>query len=131
MDTATSANRRGESRLRYNWPVWISLDAGHDRVIQGQMVDLNSHAAAFTFRTHEAQPWVNQNISTRFGVPQGTPDAAFEVVDFIRHGHIHRVDQPNPFVWRVVMQFHEPLPFRPADSAADADRNDELETATA
>ncbi len=71
MDTATSANRRRESRLRYNWPVWISLDSGHDRVVQGQMVDLNSHAAAFTFRTHEAQPRVDQRLSTRFAVPQG------------------------------------------------------------
>jgi hypothetical protein len=113
MEMLTSQNRRAESRLRYTWPVWISLDSNHDKIIQGQMVDLNSHAVAFTFRTHEGQPWVNQPLTTRFGVPQGAPDEAFEVVDFIRHGHIRRVEQPNPFVWRVVMELHEPLPFKP------------------
>ena len=117
METTASGNRRTESRLRYNWPIWVSLDDNHDRVIQGQMVDLNSHAAAFTFRTHDGQPWVNQRLSTRFGVPHGGRDAAFEVQDFIRHGHVYRVEQPNSFVWRVVMQFNEPLPFKPGHTA--------------
>jgi hypothetical protein len=131
MDTNASANRRRESRLRYTWPVWISLDSSHDRVVQGQMVDLNSHAVAFTFRTHDGQPWVNQPLTTHFGVPQGTPDAAFELVDFVRHGHVHRVDQPNPFVWRVVMQFHEPLPFRPGELADESCPHDEPAAAVA
>jgi hypothetical protein len=96
------------------------MDSGYDKVIQGQMVDLNSHAAAFTFRTHDGQPWVNQPLTTRFGVPQGEPDAPFEIRDFIRHGHVQRVEQPNPFVWRVVMRFHEPLPVHPGVSPMEA-----------
>ncbi len=117
MDNKAAANRRSEDRLRYNWPVWINVDPGSDRVIQGQMVDLNSHAAAFTFCCHEGQPWVHQHLTTRFAVPQGGPDSPFEIADLIRDGHVHRVDQPNPFLWRVVMQFREPLPFKPAQAA--------------
>ncbi len=131
MDSNISQNRRSEDRLRYNWPVWINVDPSTDRVIQGQMVDLNSRAAAFTFHTHETQPWVHQHLTTRFGVPQGGPDAAFEVVDFIRDGHIHRVERPNPHLWRVVMQFREPLPFKPAQAAGSGDQVAEPELAMA
>jgi len=119
MDTKGSRDRRSEGRLRYHWPVWVSDNPANDRVIQGQMVDLNSRAAAFTLHTNDGQPWVHQRLTTRFGVPRYNQEGAFDVVDLIREGHVDRVERPNPSVWRVVMQFHEPLPFKPCPSTAD------------
>jgi hypothetical protein len=124
MDTNVSRERRSEGRLRYQWPVWISDDPGNDRIIQGQMVDINSQAVAFTFRTNDGQPWVNQHLTTRFGVPKYDQEGAFDVVDFIREGHVHRVERLNPSIWRVVMQFHESLPFHPAQEATDQVESD-------
>ena len=119
MDKSTSGDRRFERRLRYNWPVWFTDERESDRVFQGQMVDINSSAAAFTCRTHEGHPRVDQRLTARFGVPRYGEEEAFEMIDVVREGHVHRVEQPNPFVWRVVMQFHQPLPFSPGHHQAD------------
>jgi len=124
MDTKASGDRRSESRLRYQWPVWVSDDPRNERIIQGQMVDINSRAAAFTFPTRDGQPWVHQRLTTRFGVPRYGQEGAFDVVDFIREGHIHRVERLNASAWRVVVQFHEPLPFNPAQSMAGCPDHD-------
>jgi len=90
-----------------------------DRVIQGQMVDLNSRSAAFTLATHDGHRWEHQRLITRFGVPQVGPQGQFQVVDLVREGHIYRVERPNPHTWRVVLHFHAPLPFRPGEHSED------------
>lgn len=126
MEQNGSGERRSEPRLRYNWPVWVSEDMAHDRVIQGQMVDLNSRSAAFTLATRDGHRWQNQRLTTRFGVPQVGPEGQFEVADLVREGHIYRVEQPNPSTWRVVINFHTPLPFRPGECG---DLQDSLEQA--
>ena len=109
-----NADRRAEQRLRYHWPVWFAED--FDGVLtQGQMADISSTAAAFTCYTHEWEPYPGQEITARFGVPRNAPEEAFEVADFVRTGHVRRVDNVNRHLWRIALQFTEPLPLRPAE----------------
>jgi hypothetical protein len=42
------------------------------------------------------------------------------MVDFVRSGRVCRVDGVHGALRRVVVQFAEPLPFRPADRACAA-----------
>jgi hypothetical protein len=39
------------------------------------------------------------------------------MANFARSGHISRVDEVNSYLRRVVVQFAEPLPFRPGEQA--------------
>jgi hypothetical protein len=39
------------------------------------------------------------------------------MTNFTRSGHISRVDEVNSYLRRVVIQFAEPLPFRPGEQA--------------
>ena len=44
--------RRREQRLRYHWPVWFAEDF-NEMLLQGQMVDVSSGGAAFTYYADE------------------------------------------------------------------------------
>lgn len=118
----TNNERRREQRLRYHWPVWFAEDF-NGALSQGQMVDISSTAAAFTCRTNEHYPYVDQYLTTRFSVPRFQPGGAFDMANFTRSGRICRVDGINRFSRRIAVQFAEPLPFKPgeqADSEPDA-----------
>jgi hypothetical protein len=52
-------------------------------------------------------------VTARFSVPRYAEDDAFDMVDFVRSGHVYRVDGVNNALRRVVLQFTEPLPFEP------------------
>ncbi|MFH1613549.1 MAG: hypothetical protein ABIG61_00485 [Planctomycetota bacterium] len=103
--------RRGEKRLRYHWPIWFAENI-NDVLQQGQMVDISSQAAAFTCYADQC-PYPSQNLGMRFSVPLYHPDDTFDLQNFIRQGHIQRIDQINPFLRRIVVRFTEPLPFQP------------------
>jgi hypothetical protein len=107
------AERRMEKRLRYNWPIWFGEDF-NGTLTQGQMVDVSSSGASFTCYA-DGCPSTGGHITARFSVPcHGTEDA-FDLENFMRGGHVCRVDELSPFVRRVALQFNEPLPFKPGE----------------
>lgn len=119
------SERRTESRFRYHWPVWYSAEPHHGEVSQGQMVDITSNAAAFTCYADYQCPHPSQYLATRFSVPRYGDDGSFDMSDFVRTGHVYRVDSVSDHLRRVVVRFNEPLPFSPANEeeravAADA-----------
>ncbi len=105
--------RRIEKRLRYNWPIWFAEDFS-ESLTQGQMVDISSSDAAFTCYA-DSCPRVGDHITARFSVPRYGAGEAFDLENFLRSGHICRIDELSPFVRRVAIQFGEPLPFKPGE----------------
>jgi hypothetical protein len=81
------------------------------------MVDVSSKGAAFTCHDDGSCPSLGQHITTRFSVPRLGPEESFDMTNFTRSGHISRVDEVNSYLRRVVIQFAEPLPFRPGEQA--------------
>ena len=114
MGAATE--RRTEQRLRYYWPIWFAENLDEE-LSQGQMVDISSSAAAFTCHADNSCPYVGQPITARFSVPRYGPDDCFDMANFDRSGRILRIDEVNNFLRRVVVQFAEPLPFKPGEQA--------------
>ncbi len=126
-----TAERRTEQRLRYYWPIWFAEDF-NEVLSQGQMVDISSSGAAFTCHADNSCPYIGQHITARFSVPYFGPDDSFDMANFTRSGHISRIDEVSSFLRRVVIQFAEPLPFRPgeqADGESESDAERTLETA--
>jgi hypothetical protein len=118
--------RRTEERLRYHWPIWFAENV-HEELWQGQMTDLSSQAAAFTCHADQRCPYPGQYITARFSVPQYGHDGAFEMLDFVRSGHVGRVDEVNSVLRRVALHFAEPLPLRPGEQAAAETEEEALE----
>ena len=119
--------RRGEQRLRYHWPIWFAEDF-NEVLSQGEMVDISSNAAAFTCRADGNCPYPGQHITARFSVPRFGEDDSFDMANFIRPGHISRVDNVNSFSRRVAIQFAEPLPFKPGEQAgSESDAQQQLD----
>ena len=111
---SNQVERRAEERLRYNWPIWFAQDFNNEVLSQGQMVDISSGGASFTCYADKC-PHSGQNITARFSVPRYGREDSFDLENFVRAGHICRVDQLSPFVRRVAVQFAEPLPFKPGE----------------
>ena len=107
----TNTERRSEKRLRYNWTVWFAENF-NEMLTQGQMVDVSSGGAAFTCYADKC-PYPGQALTARFSVPRYGQDDSFNMNNFIRSGHVCRVEQVSPYVRRVAMQFAQPLPFKP------------------
>jgi len=118
--------RRAEERLHYHWPIWFAEDVNGE-LGQGQMTDISSRAAAFTCRADYQCPHPGQHLTARFSVPRYGDDGAFDVADFVRWGHISRVDEVNSVLRRVTMHFGEPLPFRPGEQENPLEPAEEFE----
>ena len=110
----TITERRSETRLRYNWPIWFAENF-NEILIQGQMVDVSSGGAAFTCYADKC-PYPGQALTARFSVPRYGDDNSFNMHNFIRSGHVCHVEQISPYVRRVAVQFAQPLPFKPGQS---------------
>lgn len=117
-----TSERRTERRLNYHWPIWFAEDF-RGELSQGQMADLSSRAAAFTCYADERCPHPGQYVTARFSVPRYGPDESFDLNDFVRGGHVCRVDGVNRALRRVVLQFTEPLPFHPGEQTALLDES--------
>jgi hypothetical protein len=105
--------RRREKRLSYHWPVWFAEDFA-DVLSQGQMVDISSSGAAFTCY-HDHCPNEGQYITTRFSVPKYGQDNSFDLENYVRSGFIRRIENINPFMRKIAIQFAQPLPFKPGE----------------
>ncbi len=108
--------RRTEQRLRYHWPIWFAEDFDQE-LSQGQMVDISSSAAAFTCYTDNGSPYLGQRITARFSVPRFGVDDSFDMASFTRSAQICRIEDVNPFLRRIAVQFAEPLPFKPGEQS--------------
>ncbi len=120
-----TTERRMEQRLYYHWPVWFAQDVNGD-LSQGQMVDLSSRGAAFTCYADDRCPYPGQHLTARFSIPQYGQGDSFDMVDFVRSGHVCRVDGVNSALRRIAVQFFEPLPMRPGEQAARFGQSDEV-----
>ena len=120
---STTHERRAEERLRYHWPIWFAEDFGGE-LAQGQMADISSRAAAFTCYANEQCPWPGQYVTARFSVPRYGEDDSFDMVDFVRSGHVSRIDGVNSALRRIVLQFAEPLSFRPGEQQPSPGQDD-------
>jgi hypothetical protein len=114
---ANANDRRLEGRLKYHWPVWYA-DTGNEQVVQGQMIDVSSQAAAFTC-CDDFFPYEDQWVTARFSVPHYGEDQSFHMTDYIRTGHIARIERGSDHMNRVVMQFHQPLDFKPGEQQVE------------
>lgn len=114
---------RTEERLRYHWPIWFAEDLNGE-LLQGQMADLCSQGAAFTCYVDDHCPHPGQHIAARFSVPRYGQDGSFDMVDFVRSGHVCRVDGVNNLLRRIAVQFNEPLPFHPGEQEASFEENE-------
>ena len=112
---AEVVERRREKRLRYNWPVWFAANFDGE-LSQGQMENISSSGAAFTCYTDKC-PYNEHKITARFSVPLYDENNSFDLENFVRDGRICRIDEVSPFVRRVAVEFAEPLPFKPAETA--------------
>jgi hypothetical protein len=108
-----TVERRREKRLNYQWPVWFAEDF-NDVLSQGQMFDLCSGGAAFTCYA-DACPYEGQYITTRFSIPRYGQDNLFDLENCIRSGFVRRVENINPHVKKVAIQFAESLFFKPGE----------------
>ena len=86
-----NTERRREQRLRYHWPIWFAEDF-NGILNQGQMVDISSTGAAFTFRGENEKPYPGQELTARFSIPRFGPDDSFEMANFVRTGQVCRVE---------------------------------------
>lgn len=106
--------QRSEQRLRYHWPIWFA-EHFDEELSQGQMLDLSSTGAAFTCYDDGSCPYPGQQITARFSVPRYGPNDSFDMANFVRLGHICRVDGVNRFLRRIAIRFAKPLPFKPGE----------------
>ena len=64
------------------------------------------------------------NAQRRPRIATDGADGAFNVVDFIRSGHVCRVEVVNHTLRRIAMQFFDPLPFRPGEQEMELEQDD-------
>jgi hypothetical protein len=106
--------QRTEQRLSYRWPVHFIKD-DQEKTIPGQIVNVCSQAIAFLCHADENRPHLGQLLTTSFGVPHFNHNNSFDTVLFNRTGRVCRLDELSSQVNRVVVQFTEPLFFKPGN----------------
>ena len=105
--------KRSEKRLSYGWPMWFCRENDKE-FVQGQMVDVSSTHAAFTYNSQFC-PEAKEVLVARVNVPEYTSEDEFEVKDFTRFCTVFRVDRMNPLLRLIVVKFTAPLPFKPGE----------------
>jgi len=109
--------RRRESRLRYQWPIWFAEDFAKT-VSQGLMVDVSSGGMAFTCDDRESCPQPGQRLITRFSIPRLEANEFSDMTSFTRTARVCRVEKVNRSLCRVAVQFDEPLSLKPCEQAS-------------
>jgi hypothetical protein len=109
--------RRREERLQYQWPVWFADDF-EKTISQGLMVDISSGGIAFTCKRDRDYPQTGQRLMIRFSIPRFDQTDRAASVSFTRSGRICRVDMVRPLLYRIAVQFDQPLTLKPAEQAS-------------
>ena len=120
METGSYNEQRKEKRMSCEWPIWF-FDDCDTRIIQGQLVDITSKAAAFTYYTHEKLLLPDQRIITHFSMPFYGLSNSFAIRDFIRSGHILNIYQINDLIYRITTEFEDVLSFKPGEQTSGED----------
>jgi hypothetical protein len=106
-------NERREKRLRYQWTVLFT--AGSNKTVsEGLMVDVSSGGIAFRCPVGENCPKVGEQVVTHFSIPADKLYDPLSMNSFTREGRAVRVDELNPFLRHIAIEFDEPLPLKPA-----------------
>ena len=117
---------RAERRLHYHWPVRFAEDFGRP-LRQGQMLDISSTGGAFTCYADDNCPYAGKDLVAHFSVPRFDTG----MIRFTRSARVCRVEDVNPFLRRVAVQFSEPLNFRPGEqTATEAESRKKLKAVT-
>jgi len=106
--------QRKEKRLSYRWPVHFTQN-DKEKAFPGQIVDVSSKGIAFLCRSDENCPHFGQLLKINFSAPHFDHSNSFDTVLFNRTGRISRLDKLSSQVHRVVVQFTEPLFFKPGE----------------
>ena len=106
--------QRAEQRLIYRWPVHFTRD-NQEKTFPGQIIDLSSQGIAFLCHADDNCPYPGQHLTANFAVPHFDCGDSFDTVLFNRTGYVHRLDELSSRVHRVVVQFAEPLFFKPGE----------------
>lgn len=122
--------KRREPRLRYRELIMFGKDTDKN-LLRGQMVDVCSRGAAFTYCCDGTQYYPGQHIVTRFSIPTASNENCFETVNIERTGQICRIDEVNSSLHRIAVQFSKPLLFKPYEQGiSEIDVNENLEALT-
>ena len=114
MKTDRYNEQRKEKRMSCCWPIWF-YDDYDTRIIQGQLIDISSKAAAFTYYTHEKLLLPNQRIIAHFSTPVYGLSDSFAIRDFIRSGRILNIYQMDALIYRIATEFEDALNFKPGE----------------
>jgi len=109
-----SNERRQETRLGYQWPVWFSEDFA-ETLCQGLMNDVSSGGIGFSCGPNDRCPRKGQHLTVRFGIPRFEGDDPTATVNMTRTGRVCRVENGECGTHRIAMEFDVPLPLRPAE----------------
>ena len=119
--------QRAEQRLTYGWPVHFTRD-DREKAFPGQIVDVSSEGIAFLYHADENCPRPGQLLTTNFGTPHFGHSDSFDTVLFNRIGRVSRLDELSSQVRRVVVQFTEPLFYKPGEqNISESDAQNRLE----
>lgn len=105
-------NKRAEERLRYQWPVLFAKDF-REAVSEGVMTDVSSGGIAFIYKADENCPQVGQELALRFSIPHSDEDDSSDMTSLTRTGRVLRVEKKSDSFCHIVVQFNEPLTFKP------------------
>lgn len=119
--------QRAEQRLSYRWPIHFTRD-NEEKAFPGQVADVSSRGMAFLCHAGENCPHPGQFLTTNFGLPHFNRSNSFDTVLFNRIGRVYRLDELSDKVSRVVVQFTEPLFFKPGEQdISESDAQERLE----
>ncbi len=129
---AEVSERRSAQRLCYDWPVWFAEESEKafptPESFEGQMVDVSSAGAAFTFHPEKVSLRQGQEIITRFRIPRFRSLELFNKVVFTRIGHVSRIHKANSSQCKAVIKFNRPLFFEPGEQGlTDTEARQKLE----
>ena len=131
-----SINRRGSPRVRYEVTVQFAEDS-ETTLSEGLMVDVSSGGLVFGCDAGENCPSAGQHLVTNFSIPSSGAHDSSSMVKFTRTGRVLRVEEVDPALRHVAIQFDEPLPvgkvffdsmglYRPTPAGQAASTDDNL-----
>ena len=111
-------NKRTEERLHYKWPVLFAKDFA-ETVSEGIMTNVSSGGIAFLYKEDSNCPLVGQEIALRFSIPHSDEDDSFGMTSITRTGRVLRVEKKSDSYCKIIIQFNEPLTFKPYQEAGN------------
>ena len=77
------------------------------------MLEISSEAVSFTCSVDKNFPKTGQQASTHFNIPRFGLGDSSDIIILTRAGRVYRIDTIDKSLSRIVVQFDEPLSFKP------------------